>query len=125
MTAPRAHRIPVAPAGSRERGQASVELVGLLPLLVVVALAAAQVVAAAATRELAGHAAGAAAIALVADPDGDPRTAARSALPGWSRDRLRVTVADRRVTVRLAPPTLVPGTTDLLTATATADAGPG
>jgi hypothetical protein len=107
---------------SRSDGQASVELVGMLPLLVAVGLAVAQLLAAAATHELAGHAAGAAAIALVTGAD--PRAAARDAVPGWSRDRMRVRVAGRRATVRLRPPTLLPGAADLLAATVTADAGP-
>ena len=58
-----------------ERGQASVELVAVLPLAVVVALAAGQAVAAGAAAELAGHAAEAGAVALL--QDGDPRRAAR------------------------------------------------
>jgi hypothetical protein len=54
----------------------------------------------------------------------DPRAAARDALPGWGRDRVRVRVSGRSVRVRLPPPTLVPGLADALTPTAHADAGP-
>ena len=60
----------------------------MLPLLVAVALALGQLLAAGAARELAGHAAEAAAIAIGRGED--PRDAARDALPGWSRERLRV-----------------------------------
>jgi uncharacterized protein (UPF0548 family) len=104
------------------RGQASVELVALLPVLVAVLLAAAQLLAAAAAREAAGHAAEAGAIAL--GHGEDPAAAARAALPGWARERLRVRRDGRRVHVRVAPPAPLPGTAALLTATVSADAGP-
>jgi len=105
-----------------ESGQASVELVVLAPLLVVAVLAAAQLLAAGAARELADHAAGAAAVALL--QGGDPSAAARSAVPGWSRERMRVRVHGRRVTVRLRPPSPIPALADLLEAGGVADAGP-
>ena len=103
-------------------GQATVELVGMLPLAVLVALAAGQLLAAGLARELAGHAAEAGAVALVQDLD--PRQAAREALPGWSAGRVDVDVRERRVRVRVRPRALVPGLADELAATATADAGP-
>ena len=71
----------------RERGQAAVELLGALPLVLAVAIAAAQLLA------LAGG--------------GDARAAARDALPGWSRGRARFSVDGGEVRVRLRPPTLV------------------
>lgn len=107
---------------TRERGQASVETVALLPLLLLVALAGAQALAAGRCRELAGHAAGAGAAALL--KDADARRAARDALPGWSRSRLEVEVRGRRVSVVLRPPGLLPGLGDALAARANADAGP-
>jgi hypothetical protein len=100
-----------------------VELVGMLPLAVLVALAAGQLLAAGAARELAGHAAEAGAVAIVQGID--PREAAREALPGWSSKRVDVRVRDRRVRVRVRPLTLIPGLADELAATVTADAGPG
>ena len=103
-------------------GQASVELVAMLPLLVVVALAVGHVLAAGAAHELAGHAAEAAAIALLRGDD--PDEAARSALPAWSRSRVQVRVRGRRVRVRLEPVAVVPGVADLLAPTVAADAGP-
>jgi hypothetical protein len=110
-----------SPARS-ERGQASVELVALVPLVVAVVLAAAQLLAAGAARELAGHAAEAGAVALL--QGADARAAARDAVPGWSRGRVRVRVEDRRVRVRLRPRAFVPGLARLLETTGAADAGP-
>jgi hypothetical protein len=106
----------------REAGQATVEVVGLVPVLVVVGLAAGQFLAAGAARELAGNAAEAGAAAML--QGGDARDAARAALPGWSRDRAVLRVDGRRVRVRLAPRTVLPGLASRLTATVVADAGP-
>jgi hypothetical protein len=105
-----------------EAGQASVELVVLAPLLVAVVLAATQLLAAGAARELAGHAAEAAAIAIL--QGADPAAAARDAVPGWSRERMSVRVAGRRVSVRMRPPSPIPALARLLEASPTADAGP-
>lgn len=105
-----------------EDGQAIVEFVALLPLFAAVALAVLQVLAAGAAEELAGHAAQSAAVAVAQGRDG--AAAARAALPGWARDRLEVVVARTRVTVRLTPPSLLPGLGQRLRATAVADAGP-
>jgi hypothetical protein len=88
-----------------ERGQASLELVGLLPLLVAVALAAAQLLAAGYSSVLAGNAAEAGALALAGG--GDPRAGARDALPGWSRAHARVSVSGGEVRVELRPPSLL------------------
>ncbi|HEX2087497.1 MAG TPA: hypothetical protein VHF89_17570 [Solirubrobacteraceae bacterium] len=104
------------------RGQASVELVAIVPLLVAVGLGVGQLLAAGAARELAGHAAEAAAIAL--GRGGDPEDAAREALPGWSRERLEIDVDRRRVTATVRPLPLVPPLADRLEASVTADAGP-
>lgn len=105
-----------------QRGQASVELVALLPVLVVGALVAAQLLAAGRCRELAGHAATAGAMALLQDED--PAAAARHALPGWSRSRLDVAIRGRVVRVVLRPPGLLPGVGRALRSRARADAGP-
>jgi hypothetical protein len=108
------------PAG--ERGQATVELVGMLPLALLVALATGQLLAAGAARELAGNAAEAGAVAMIQGLE--PADAAREALPGWSKDRADVRVTGRRVRVRLRPVAVVPGVADRLEATVVADAGP-
>jgi hypothetical protein len=89
-----------------ERGQASLELLGLLPVLLAVALAAAQLLAVGYAGVLAGNAAEAAALALAGGRD--PEAAARAALPGWSRSRLDVAAAGGEVRVRLRPPPLLP-----------------
>lgn len=105
-----------------QRGQASVELVALAPVVIAVVLAAAQLLAAGAARELAGHAAEAGAVALL--QGGEPEAAARAAVPGWSRGRLDVHVEARRLRVRLRPRTFLPGLAGMLEATGRADAGP-
>lgn len=102
-----------------DRGQATIELVALLPLLAAVALAVAQLLAAGVARELARHAAQAGAIAVL--EGGDPAAAARAAVPSWSRDRVRVDVEGRTVTVVVRPAGPLP---NLLTARANASAGP-
>ena len=60
-----------------ESGQASVELVALLPLVVVIGLTALSLLAAHSAAEHAGQAAHAGAMAIL--QDGDPRRAARAA----------------------------------------------
>jgi Flp pilus assembly protein TadG len=109
-------------AGAGESGQATVELAVLAPLLVAVVFAAAQLLAAGAAAVLADHAAEAAAVALL--QGGDPTAAARAAVPGWSRERMTVKVAGRRVRVRLRPPAPVAALGGLLEASREADAGP-
>ena len=103
-------------------GQASVELLGILPLALLIALAIAQLLAAGSARELAGNAAEAGAAALLQGTD--PGQAARNALPGWSRDRATVRVTGHRVEIHLRPRTVVPLLANHLEAHATADAGP-
>ena len=102
-------------------GQASVEAVALMPLLLAVVVAAGQLLAAGVSRELAAHSATAGAAALIQGRDA--RAAARHALPGWAGRRLSVVVSGRAVSVRLRPPG-VPGVAALLEAQAEADAGP-
>ena len=90
---------------ARQHGQATVEAIALLPLLLVVALAAAQLLAVGYASVLAGNAAEAAALAVAGG--GDPRPAARRALPGWSRAHARVSVDGGEVRVLLRPPALL------------------
>jgi hypothetical protein len=106
----------------REDGQATVELVALLPLLLVTALAGAALVAAHAAGEQAGQAAEAGAMALLRG--GDPRSAAREALPAGALDRAAVEVRGRRVTVRIRPDLPLAALERPLIGQATADAGP-
>jgi hypothetical protein len=103
-------------------GQASVELLGILPLALLIALAIAQLLAAGSARELAGNAAEAGAAAIL--QGADPAQAARAALPGWSRERTTVHVSERRVEIRIRPRTVIPLVANHLEAHASADAGP-
>jgi hypothetical protein len=102
-------------AGARETGQASVELLGVLPLLVALALAVFQLLSVGYASVLAGNAAEAGALALAAG--GDPRAGVREALPGWSRARAEIDVAGGRVGVRLRPPALLRALGERLTVT--------
>ena len=103
-------------------GQATVEVVALLPLLLVVALAATTLLAGHAAREQAGLAAQAGAMAVL--QGGDPREAARRALPDEARRRARVEIEGRRVTVTLRPDLPLGPAAVAMTAEVTADAGP-
>lgn len=116
----RAARTPRPP--SPPSGQASIELVGLLPLVVALGLGVMQVLSAGAAHEAADAAAEAGAVALL--QDADPRDAARDALPGWARGRAEITVRGRRVRVSIRPRGPLPVLTGMLVATAAADAGP-
>jgi hypothetical protein len=104
---------------SRERGQATVELTALLPLVALIALSAYAVLAARTAHEQAGAAAEAGAIALIQDRDA--RAAARDTLPAGARHRTRVAVRGSRVNVTVRPH--VPLLAARLEAHATADAG--
>ncbi len=106
---------------ARESGQASVELVAILPLALVIAVAVAQLIAAGSAEELAGAAATAGAAALL--QDGDPVAEARAAIPGRSSRDVTVRVQGRRVTVRVRPRAVAGPLAGLLIAEARADAG--
>ncbi len=96
------------PSPSTERGQASVELVALLPLLAVLAVLAGQLVVAGQAVWLAGTAARAAARARALGHDAT--AGARAALPPGYRRGLRVrTTGPGRVSVRLRVPVLAGG----------------
>lgn len=118
----RGHGRRLSRAVLEESGQATVELLAWLPLVVAIVLAVGCLLAAGAARELAGHAAQAGAVAVLQGDD--PARAARDALPGWSRERVEVRVRGRAVRVRVAPPLPIDRLAETLTATATADAGP-
>jgi pilus assembly protein CpaE len=105
-----------------ERGQASVELLGVLPVLLAVALAAAQLLAVGYSSVLAGNAAEAGALALAGG--GDPRAGVRDALPGWSRAHARVSVSGGEIRVQLRPPTLLRPFSERLEVSATAAVEP-
>jgi hypothetical protein len=104
-----------SPARTAESGQASVELLGVLLLLITLALAVFQLLAVGYASVLAGSAAEAGALALAAG--GDPRAGVREALPGWSRARAEIHVSDGKVGVRLRPPALLRALGERLTVT--------
>jgi len=86
-----------------ERGQASIELLGGLPAMLVLGIVCFHVLAVGYAAVLAGNAAEAGALALAAGRDG--RAGARDALPEASRADVRIRVSGRRVEVWLRPPT--------------------
>jgi hypothetical protein len=90
----------------RESGQATVESLAAVPLLLLVGVVALQLLVAGCALSLADGAAEAGALALAG---GRPaRAAALEALPGWARDRASVSVHGGEVSVRLPPPSLLP-----------------
>ncbi len=104
-----------------QQGQAAVELVALLPLVIAAGLVVMQLLLAGATAEYAGQAAEAGAVALLQDRD--PAGAARAAIPSWTGRNVHVRVHGRRITVRLRPRSLLPQAGELLATTVEADAG--
>jgi hypothetical protein len=103
----------------RERGQATVETVALVPLLLAVGLGLMQLLAVGYASVLAGGAAEAGALALASGRE--PRAAVRQALPGWSEAKARLTVNGGRVELRLRPPSVLDALAKRLEVTATAE----
>src|SRR3954454_23440416 len=85
------------------RGQASVELLGAVPVVLLLGLVLLHLLAIGYSAVLAGNSAEAAALAVAGG--GEAVDAARAAVPGWSRADMRVAVRDARVEVRMRPPT--------------------
>lgn len=105
-----------------ERGQAQIELIAGVPILLLAALIALQLLAVGYSQSLADGAAEAGAIAAA---DGrDSEEAARAGLPGWSDSRVDVAVDGGEVTVELDPPALLPGLGGGLGVSSTAYARP-
>lgn len=92
----------MSPRRRPDAGQASVELLGALPALIVLGLFLFQALAVGYSAVLAGNAAEAGALSLAGGAD--PREAARAAVPDWSRARMRVAVTGGRVEVAMRPP---------------------
>ncbi len=107
------------PGGAGERGQASVELLALAPVVVAAAMAVLSVLAAGRAREIATGAAQAGAMALL--QGADARDAARDVVPPSHSPDLEIVVQGRSVTVRVRP--RVPLVAAPLTASSTAHAG--
>ncbi|MFE7551115.1 TadE/TadG family type IV pilus assembly protein [Streptomyces gardneri] len=101
------------PARRRDRGQAAIEYLGFLPLLLIVGLAGLQLGMAAYAAQQAGTAARAAARADTVDvPDGekgpDPQAAGRAAMSGWIASRSVIEVEDGVAIVRVEIPRVLP-----------------
>jgi hypothetical protein len=93
---------PLEAALRDPRGQASVELLGSVPALLLLGLVAFQLLAVGYAAVLAGNAAEAG--ALAAAGGADATEAARAAVPGWQRARMKVDVDAERVEVHMSPP---------------------
>ncbi|UZJ29799.1 TadE family protein [Streptomyces endophytica] len=111
----------VPPGGrpGRDRGQASIEFLGFLPILLIVALAVVQLGLAAYTVQQAGTGARAAARTASmdrADRETDPRSAGRAAMSGWVADRATISVSEGgdevSATARVTIPSIIPGVDD-------------
>lgn len=89
-------------ADRSQAGQATIELIGLLPAMVAVGLVLLQLLAVGYAGVLAGSAAEAGALALAAGADAE--AGAKEALPGWSEAGARIAVSGGRVEVQLRPP---------------------
>ena len=105
-----------------ERGQASVELLGALPAVLLTGLVVFQLLALGYSKVLAGNAAEAGALAVAGG--GEARGAARAAVPGWSRARMRVDVERRAGAVRMRPPSPLRAVARALEVEATAAVDP-
>jgi hypothetical protein len=100
---------------TRDRGQATVELLAAIPLLLIAGAVAMQLLLAGYALTLADGAAEAGALALAA---GRPaKNAAEESLPVWAGDRAEIAVEGGEVTVQLAPPSLLAAVGDRLTMT--------
>ncbi|MFE6690002.1 TadE family protein [Streptomyces sp. NPDC057743] len=101
---------------ARDRGSASLEFLGVLPILLLVALAAVQLGLAAYAVQQAGTAARAAARTAAMDPVDqrtDPTSAGRAAISRWVADRAAITVGGSGDTVSATAtvhiPSILPG----------------
>ena len=103
-------------------GQATVELVAALPMLLLAGAVALQLLLAGYALTLADGAAEAGALALASG--GSAREAARAALPGWARRGLAVEVEGGRVNVRLLPLSPLTAVAEHLAVTSSASARP-
>jgi len=97
------------------RGQASVELIAGLPALLLAGIVALQLLAVGYSLTLADGAAEAGALAVAV---GHPAVSAvDEALPGWAEKRVGIEVDGGRVSVRLRPPSPIPGLSERLAVT--------
>lgn len=105
-----------------ERGQATVELIAAVPLLLIAGAIALQLLLTGYALTLADGAAEAGALALAA---GRPaKSAAEGSLPSWAGARAEIAVRGGEVTVRLVPPSLLAAVADRLAVTSSSFARP-
>jgi hypothetical protein len=105
-----------------EQGQATVELLAAIPLLLIAGAIALQLLLTGYALTLADGAAEAGALALAA---GRPaKSAARESLPSWAQGRAEIAVDGGEVTVRLVPPSLLTAVAGHLTVTSNSYARP-
>lgn len=102
----------------RERGQAQIELIAGVPLVILALLVVGQLFGVLYAQSLADGAAQAGALAAADGRSGE--RAARSAMRGWDRDRVDVEVDDGQVRVEVQPATVVPWVGDRLRVSADA-----
>jgi hypothetical protein len=106
----------------RDNGQATVELLAAIPLLLLAGSVALQLLLAGYALTLADGAAEAGALALAA---GRPaKDAAEASLPAWADDESEISVSGGEVTVRLKPPSLLAAVGERLKVTSTSFARP-
>jgi hypothetical protein len=105
-----------------ERGQAAVELVAALPALLLAGLIGLQLLVAGYALTVADGAAEAGALALAADRPAVE--AVRAALPGWTEGDVEVSVEGGRVSVRVLPPSVLPGVAGFFPVSSSAFARP-
>jgi len=91
----------------RRSGQASIELIAGLPVLLMAGGLALQLLLVGYSVSLADGASQAGAVAAASGVD--PVQASREALPSWAEGRAKVEIRGERVEVRIQPPTAVPG----------------
>jgi hypothetical protein len=104
---------------SSASGQATIETIALVPVLLAVGLGLMQLLAVGYASVLAGGAAEAGALALAGGRD--PRAAAKEALPGWSEAHAQVGVKGGRVEIHLRPPSPLHALAERLEVTAAAE----
>ena len=104
--------------GLGQDGQATVEALAAIPLLLLAGAVALQLLVAGYVLTLADGAAEAGALALASGRP--PRSAASATLPSWAEGGSEVSVRGGEVSVRLRPPSPVPGLARLLSVTSTA-----
>ena len=97
-------------------------MMGALPVVLLLGLVVLQLLAVGYASVIAGQAAESAALAVAGG--GRAEDAARAAVPGWSRARMRVEVHDGRVQVSMRPPTAIEALARRLEVHAAAEVAP-